>query len=107
MTNSLNTPNNAFQHKRQRKDKNFQSQLEVVKFYLKDHDSSRYMIAVSTQIPIQNVCRHVDNLFKSDLVAIVRKGKCNISGEWVEFLTTDPDKFPISNQLSLFRNEGI
>ncbi|WP_247237757.1 hypothetical protein [Telluribacter sp. SYSU D00476] len=84
------------------KDKHFASQLHKVNAHLKIAPASRFMVAVDTGIPIQNVCRYVKMLADHNNVAVAKKAKCKISGEWVEFLTTDPTKFPTSNQTSLF-----
>ncbi|MEI8202424.1 MAG: hypothetical protein WCH34_05395 [Bacteroidota bacterium] len=83
----------------------FATQLKIVREFLCTNDASRFMVAVNTGIPIQNVCRHVENLFKSNSIQVIRYDKCLISGQWVEFLTTDRTKFSITNQLSLFCDE--
>jgi hypothetical protein len=87
------------------KDKKYFSQFLRIREYFKTKTASRYMAAVETDIPIQNVCRYVGMLFSDNAIAVIRKDKCAISGEWVEFLTTDPALFPKSNQLSLFGYE--
>jgi len=60
------------------------------------------MAAKVLRIPLQTVCWEIGELRKADAVAVARKGRCAISGKWVEYLTTDPDKFPQSNQLTLW-----
>lgn len=80
----------------------FASQLQTVKQYLFKQTASRYMVAIDTHIPIQNVCRYVDMLKAGNSIAVVRKGYCRISGELVEFLSTDPEKFPNDSQLTLW-----
>ena len=79
------------------------NQLKRVNEFLSKNSASRYMVSVYTGIPIQSVCRRVVELFDSESIAIVRKDKCKISGHWVEFLTTDPDKFPEDYQLNIFK----
>lgn len=86
----------------QNKDNKYLAQLKVVFEYLKQNTASRFMVAVATGIPLQNVCRHVDKLFKSNSIAIIRKDQCRISGRFVGFLTTDKTKFPESKQISMF-----
>ena len=78
------------------------TQYKTVKLYLYYNIASRYMVAIFTGIPIQNVCRYVDMLRKTNSIAIVRIDKCQISGEMVEFLSTNPDNFPNDNQLRLW-----
>jgi hypothetical protein len=75
---------------------------KVVYNYLRHHSASRFMVAVATRIPIQTVCWLVGDLLQSNRVAVEKKGRCRISGWKVQFLTTDPAKFPKSNQLNLF-----
>jgi hypothetical protein len=59
------------------------------------------MAAQALDIPLQTVCWIVGDLRKMDAVAVVKKDRCTISGEWVEYRPTDPDKFPQSPQLKL------
>jgi len=90
-----NTPDSL--HKR-----HYSSQLQIVREYLRKKTASRYMTAIDTEIPIQNVCRYVEMLKSSNSIAVVRKDYCRISGEMVEFLSTDPDKFPQDSQLKIW-----
>jgi predicted transcriptional regulator len=84
------------------KDTQSASQLKKVRDHLKANTASRFMVAVDTGIPIQNVCRYVKTLADHNNVAIAKMGKCRITGEWVEFLTTDQTKFPKPTQTALF-----
>lgn len=86
----------------QSKNNHFQTQLQVLKDYWFSNTTSRFMASIATGIPIQNICRYVDMLKDSNSIAIVKKDKCKITGEWVEFLTTNPDLFPEDRQLKLF-----
>jgi hypothetical protein len=83
------------------KGKERQAQRRRLRDYLRQHTVSRWMAAVAVGMPLQSVCWAVGQLRKANAVAVVRKGRCAISGEWVEYITTDPDKFPKSNQLTL------
>jgi len=69
---------------------------------LKGIEASRYMIAEETGIPIQSVCRRIDHLIQLGKVAVLKKSKCAISGRWVEYLTSDPVKFPRNSQLKIW-----
>ena len=80
----------------------YQSQLRTVSHYLYHNTASRFMTAIETDIPIQNVCRYVDMLRKHGHIAVVRHDRCEVSGEVVEYLTTNPVKFPRDEQLKLF-----
>lgn len=59
------------------------------------------MASVATGIPLHVICWIVGDLRKMDAVAVVKKARCAISGRTVGFITTDPDKFPKSDQLKL------
>ena len=83
-------------------DNQYGTQLKTVREYLSRHSASRFMIAVFTGIPIQDVCRHVDTLIKLDLLRVVRKDRCEISGMLGEFLSCNPDLWPKDLQLKLF-----
>lgn len=99
--NQLNSPK-VFLHKGQGKDNQYASQLQVVREYFKVKTASRYMVAIETQVPIQNVCRYVDMLKSNNSIALVRKDYCRISGELVEFLSTNPELFPKDSQLKIW-----
>jgi hypothetical protein len=70
--------------------------------YLQKHTVSRWMAARAVRMPLQSVCWAIGQLRLMNAVAVVNKGRCTISGRVVEFITTDPDKFPKSKQLNLF-----
>lgn len=76
------------------KDKHFNSQLKRIESHYLVNTASRFMCAVDCHIPIQNVCRHVDSLFKSDDIAIIRKDHCRITSEIVEYLSCNKSLFP-------------
>jgi DNA-binding transcriptional regulator LsrR (DeoR family) len=78
------------------------SQLKTVAEYWKENTASRYMVAKATGIPLQNICRYVEMLKGSNSIAIIRKDYCTITGELVEYLSTDKNIFPFDNQLELF-----
>jgi len=77
------------------------AQARRLRDYLRRHTVSRWMAAVAVGMPLQSVCWQVGQLRKANAVAVVKKARCAISGEWVEYITTDPDKFPKSSQLQL------
>jgi hypothetical protein len=99
--NKTDTPENSLIPS-QDKDTKYFAQLTRVNEYLKLNTASRFMVAVYTDIPIQNICRYVNMLYKCNSIAVIKKDKCRISGKFVEFLSTNPELFPKSNQLTLF-----
>jgi hypothetical protein len=78
------------------------TEMQVVYNYLLHHTASRFMVAIATRIPIQNVCWLVFHLRQANRISVEKYGRCRITGQLVEFLTTDPAKFPKSDQLTLF-----
>jgi hypothetical protein len=84
------------------KDSCFIAQYHRLFLYYKENKASRYMASVETGIPIQNICRYVGMMFDRGVIAVIRKDKCHISGEIVEFLSTNPELFPKDNQLKLW-----
>lgn len=95
------THNNTAFDSEQFKGKERSTQEQRLRAYLRQKTVSRWMASVATGIPLQVVCWIVGDLRKMDAVAVVKKARCAISGRVVEYITTDPDKFPKSNQLKL------
>lgn len=104
MTNSFNTPINAFQHKRQVKDtkeQSFKTQLKTIFEYLHNNIATASMVSEATGIPQKNICR-----FKRDLENVgrlweVEKKLCKKTGFKAWYLTTNPKNKPYTNQLTL------
>lgn len=56
-----------------------------------------------TGIMRESICRYIKTLRKKKKIALVGYRKCNVTGHGnVGIYTTNPDLFPISNQLKLF-----
>jgi len=89
-------------HKYHDAEEYYTTQLKKVREYLRQTTASRYMAAIDTGIPIQNICRHVEMLKSTNSIAVVRKDYCRITGELVEYLSTNPDNFPKDLQLCLW-----
>lgn len=91
----------------QSKGNKYISQLQQIKGYFKTNTASRFMCAIDCHIPIQNVCRLVNILFKCNDIAVIRKDICRITGELVQYLSCNRSLFPeIPEQLNLFDNSG-
>lgn len=80
----------------------FISQFKRIELYFRENTATRFMASIDTGIPIQNICRYVEDLEDLGLIAVVRKDKCQISGCMAEYLTTNPELFPKDNQLKLW-----
>ncbi len=78
------------------------AQIKRFELYLQENTASRFMAAIDTGLPIQNCCRFVDMLKEQNAIAIVKKDKCQITGEIVEYLSTNPALFPKEKQLKLW-----
>ncbi|MDM1534222.1 hypothetical protein [Myroides marinus] len=97
-----NNPINAFQHKRQGKDKDFKAEYKVFLDYLKTCVSTCSMVASETGIPHKNLTRYKAKLEKQGLLWCVEKNYCKKTKRKAWYLTTNPDLIPFDNQLTLF-----
>jgi hypothetical protein len=78
-------------------------QLETIKSFFEIAPASRFMCAVTTGIPIQNICRLAGMLFDAGDIAVVKYDRCAITRQMVQFLSCDRSLFPeIPVQLDLF-----
>lgn len=84
------------------KDSHFLCQLKRTELYFNEFTATRYMAAIDTGIPIQNICRYVDMLKEANKIAVRKKDYCQISGFTAEYLTTNPELFPPDNQLKIW-----
>ncbi|UEG50872.1 hypothetical protein LK994_05210 [Ferruginibacter lapsinanis] len=86
------------QHKRLSKD----NELQQVYTYLQKNCATATMTATALNIYRPNLCRYKMKLQKAGQLAEVKKGYCKITKHLANFLTTNPDLFPITSQLNLF-----
>ena len=93
--NQLNSPK-VFLPKGKGKDKHFQAQIQRVFTALYKQPKTMLMVEVETGIMRSNITRYVAKWKKQDCIKIVRLGICPISkSTGVQFLTTNPELFPI------------
>jgi len=104
MTNSLNTPVNAFQHQRQLQDKNLKAQIKIFFEYLQEHTATASMVSAATGIPQKNITRYKRDLEKAGRLWEVEKKHCKKTGFKAWYITTNPQHKPthLLNQLNLF-----
>lgn len=76
-------------------------QKQKVYSFLLHNSCSRWMVAEGLDIPLQNVCRYVDELRTQGRLWVVKKAVCSISGRFVEFVSCNPD-LRDKSQLQLF-----
>ena len=91
--------------KGQGKDKHFQGQMQRVFTAFLRHPKTMLAVSVETGIRTSNITRYVAKWRKQNRIKTIRKGVCPISkSTGVQFLTTNPDLFPIvepSNTIKL------
>lgn len=81
-----------------RKDK----ELKAVWEYLQVNVATQTQVAVALNIYRPNLCRRKRTLQKNGELAVVKKGICPITKHRAEFITTNKELFPKSNQLEFF-----
>lgn len=79
-----------------------EDQNRVVYKLLHDKILTRNQIELITGIRINVICWRIHDLREQNRIAVVKKGACPVTGEDVEFLTTDPALFPKKTQTELF-----
>jgi hypothetical protein len=99
MVKALNTPSNSL-HKRQRKDKHFEAQMERVFAAFKRQPSTMLMVSVETGILRANICRYVAKWKKSNSIHLFKQGLCKVSKHRAGYYTTDTNLF--TQPLKLF-----
>ena len=82
---------------------NGNDQLNIVFNAFFENPKTMKEVDFETGVMRENVCRHVKTLRAKNLIALVGYRKCNITNHGkVGIYTTNPDMFPVSNQLKLF-----
>lgn len=101
MVKTLNTPSNSL-HKRQSKDKHFQTQFKVTfeGFFKKPQTMKE--LSVSTGIDRANICRYCRTMRKAGTLAVYKKVYCSITKHLANSYTANPEMFPINSQLKMF-----
>ena len=98
-TNTQSLINDNF---RQGKVKQFRTQLQTIFEYLKENTATASMVTECTGVPQKSICRYKRDLEKQNLLNEVEKKLCKVTGFRAWYITTNPDLFPKSNQLTLF-----
>lgn len=85
------------------KDKHFQTQLETIFNYLKDHIATASMVSAHTGIAQKCITRYKRDLESSGELWEVKKSYCKETGFKAWYLTTNSNFAPSQpNQLKLF-----
>ena len=101
MENTNNNPN-AFQHKRQGKDKGFNTQLQTIFYFLQDHVATASMVSADTGVPQKCITRYKRDLEKAGRLWEIEKKLYKKTGFKAWYLTTNPNNAPFDNQLKMF-----
>ena len=105
MKKHLKAPVNSL-CKRYNKDKHFQGQMQRVFTAFLRHPKTMLAVSVETGIMRSNITRYVAKWRKQNRIKTIRKGICPISkSTGVQFLTTNPDLFPIVKPSNTKGNE--
>ena len=95
--NQMNSRN-----KRQGKDKGFEAQMKIVFKAFYERPKTMLMVSNETGILRANICRYVAKWRKFNRIESVKTDYCKITKHLADYLTTNPDLFPKSNQLKTF-----
>lgn len=99
-----NTAHNSLNS--QSKDKHYGNQIKTIFHFLSENVATASMVSEATGVPQKNFCRYKRDLEKRGLLKEVYKGLCQKTGFKAWYLTTDPNKFPVSIQVDLFRSDS-
>ena len=86
----------------QYEDNCFRTQLKTIFQYLSDKTATASMIEEATGIPQKNICRYKRDLEKAGKLWEVLKTNCKRTGFKAWYLTTDSNRIPPQDQLTLF-----
>jgi hypothetical protein len=103
MSSIIPTSANASLGKRQVQVKHFEAQMKRVYEAFFIRPKTMLMVEAETGIMRSNICWYIREWRNLNLVRVIRLGICPISNrKGVQYLTTNPNLFPVSNQLNLF-----
>ena len=100
INNQLNSPKSF--GKGQSKDIDFKNQLKTIFEYLQQQVATASMVSNETGIPQKNICRYKRDLEKSGRLCEIEKKLCQKTGFRAWYLTTNPEKAPISKNQQNF-----
>jgi len=84
------------------KDTNSLTQLKTIFHYLSENVATASMVTEATGVPQKCITRYKRDLEKSGHLWELFKDYCKKTGFKAWYLSTDPSKAPVSNQLKLF-----
>jgi hypothetical protein len=99
---TTNTQSLDFKELEQGKFKHFQNQKKTIFEFLKIYTATASMVSQATGVPQKSICRYKRDLEKQGLLYEVEKRFCKITGFRAWYLTTNPELFPKSNQITMF-----
>ncbi len=96
----LRTLNTSYNHL-SKSNKNKAQFNKVFECFYNEPQSMK-MVSVKLNIDRANVCWYCRELRKNNQIDIVKKAICSVTKQMVNYYTTNPELFKISNQLRLF-----
>ena len=95
--------NNATKHlKKHTKKSRFEAQMNIAFKAFFEQPKTMLMLSNETGILRANICRYAATWRKSNRIGIVKADYCKISNHVANYLTTNPNLIPKTNQLQLF-----
>ncbi|WP_423148623.1 hypothetical protein [Rubrolithibacter danxiaensis] len=90
------------------KDNHFAGQLKIVYEYLKTNIATGSMVAKATGVPHKCFTRYKQALEKNGHLKVTERKRCKVTGLPADYVTCNPEWFPVQRQLSLFNSmEGL
>lgn len=80
----------------------FNTQYRLVYQALYRKPKTMKMVEVETGVDRAYICWHVKKMREENKIAVVEYRLCAITKYRAGYLTTDPERFPVSSQLELF-----
>lgn len=85
------------------KEPKFEAQMETVFKAFYEQPKTMLMVSVETGVLRANLCRYVATWRKSNRIGIVKADCCKITQHVANYLTTNSNLIPKTNQLQLFK----
>lgn len=100
----MDKPNHNPQYKRQNKYNKRLAQMKAVFSAFFNEPSTMKMVDVKTGVMRENICWYCRDFRKKEVLKVVKKGICPITKHSAIYWSTNPEHFPVDNQLKLFKD---
>ena len=82
-------------------DKSFEAQMKIVFRAFYDQPKTMLMVSKETGVLRANICRYVAKWRCHNTIEPAKKDYCKITKHLADYLTTNPELFPKSNQCKI------